>query len=85
MTNDEILAAAQAAEPLIFTTEGNLPLRLLRCETSWQFVPKGDGTLREIWCIQEWFRLDNGKSVKRQPLGFLNEGVDMSSQQGQPT
>lgn len=84
MTNDELLAAVQTAEPLIYTTEGNLPIRLLRCETSWQFVPKTDGTIREVWCIREWFRLDNGTSVKREPSVFLNEGVEVGAEQGQP-
>lgn len=82
MTNDEILAAAKTAEPLLYTTEGNLPVSQLVCKTSWQFVHKEDETLREIWCIREWFH--NDVMVKREPSIFLNEGAEIGAEQGQP-
>ena len=84
MTQDELSAAARQAEPLIFTTAGNLPASSLRREVSWQFVNKPDGSLREIHCVEEWFRLEDGKSVKRGVFTYLNESAELGASLATP-
>lgn len=83
MTEQELLDAIKDVQPLIFTTQGNLPIALLDCKTSWDFVHKEDGVIREIWCIREWFRKDDSVSVKREASLYLNEQAEIGVQQAQ--